>query len=311
MSKVLVVLGATGQQGGSVVDFVLNDTELSREYRIRAITRDVNSTKARQLSAKKVEVVQGDVTDPVSIEKALAGSHTVFIMTNAHFEPDGAEVEFEEGKRIADAAVASGAQYIIFSTLPSAKELSGGKYTKVIHFEGKARAEKYIRSLNVKSAFYCPGYFLQNLINFPFQAPEKEKDGSYTMTRLSLPNQKQPLIDIVADTGKFIGAILAQPDKYEGKTFYSGSTYQTWEDLAAVIAKTTGKNVVFKTTTEKEFYDSMPFAKDDFTESFMCIAEFGWYGPDTEEKVRWSAENARGKLTTLEEFFKANPLELA
>ena len=53
MSKTLVVFGATGQQGASVVDFVLNDPELSQLYKIRAITRDVNSPKAKELSQKK------------------------------------------------------------------------------------------------------------------------------------------------------------------------------------------------------------------------------------------------------------------
>lgn len=88
MSKVLAVFGATGQQGGSVVDYVLNDPELSRRYKIRAITRDLNSEKAKQLK-KQVEVVQGDVLDRASLETALTGAHTIFAMTTPSFSPDG------------------------------------------------------------------------------------------------------------------------------------------------------------------------------------------------------------------------------
>nr|POE50126.1 nmra-like family domain-containing protein 1 [Quercus suber] len=311
MSKVLAVFGATGQQGGSVIDFVLNDPELSKEYRIRAITRDVNSSKAKQLGAKGVEVVQGDVSDPASLEKALSGSHTVYSMTNANLGPDAAEVEFQEAKAIADTAVAQGVQYLIFSTLPSPMELSGGKYTRVDHFEAKAKAEKYIRGLAIKSAYYAPGVFLQNLINFPFMAPQKEDDGSYAIARLNPPNQKQALIDIVADTGKFVGAILAEPDKYEGQTFCAASSYQTWEEVAATMSNLTGKKVTFKELTEQEFRAVMPIAPDDFTESFLAMSEFGLYGPDTEEKIKWAAENARGELSTVEDFLKANSLELA
>ncbi|KAI9874641.1 MAG: hypothetical protein M1823_007641, partial [Watsoniomyces obsoletus] len=59
MSKILAVFGSTGQQGSSVVNYVLDDPELSQKFKIRAITRDVTTEKAKQLM-EKVEVVQGD-----------------------------------------------------------------------------------------------------------------------------------------------------------------------------------------------------------------------------------------------------------
>lgn len=92
MSKILAVFGATGVQGGSVVNYVLNSPELSQEYKIRAITRDVNTDKAKQLK-EKVEVVQGDMTDSASLKTALAGAHTVFVVTTPSFGPDALEVE--------------------------------------------------------------------------------------------------------------------------------------------------------------------------------------------------------------------------
>src|SRR3954471_14286454 len=112
MAKVFGVFGATGQQGGAIVDYVLNDAELSQQYRIRAITRDANSQKAKQLR-NKVEVVKGDMTDPSSLEAALAGVHTVFIMTPPDFGPDAVEVEYNMAKRVADTAVKNGVEYII------------------------------------------------------------------------------------------------------------------------------------------------------------------------------------------------------
>ena len=115
MSKILAVFGATGQQGGSVINYVLNDPELSQRYKIRAITRDTNTEKAKQL---KVEVVQGDVLDRASLKTALTGAHTVFAMTTPSFGPNGLEVEYNSAKMIADVAIEEGAEYIIFSTLP-------------------------------------------------------------------------------------------------------------------------------------------------------------------------------------------------
>ena len=86
MSKVLAVFGATGRQGASLIDYVLNDLELSPKYKIRAVTRDVNSEKSKQLK-EKVEVVSGDVLDRASLEKALTGAHTVFSMTTPSLAP--------------------------------------------------------------------------------------------------------------------------------------------------------------------------------------------------------------------------------
>ena len=199
MSKILAVFGATGQQGGSVINYVLNDPELSQRYKIRAITRDTTTEKAKQL---KVEVVQGDVLDRASLKPALAGAHTVFAMTTPSFGPNGLEVEYNSGKTIADVAIEEGAEYIIFSTLPSAREISGGKYTKVTPFDAKAKAEQYIRGLDIKSAFYSPGYFMENFQAQPFLAPRQAPDGTLILARHISPKTKLPFIDAVGDTGE-------------------------------------------------------------------------------------------------------------
>ena len=310
MSKVLAVFGATGQQGGSVINYLLNDTELSQKYKIRAITRDVNSEKAKQLQ-KKVEVVQGDMIDRASLKTALTGAHTVFAMTTPSFGPDGLEVEYNSGKTIADVAVEKGAEYIIFSTLPSVTEISGGKYTKVTPFDAKAKIEQYIRGLHIKSAFYSPGFFMENFQSQPFLGPQKAPDGIWVMARHTSPKTQLPFIDAVGDTGKFIGAILAEPDKFEGKTFCAASALYSWEEVAAIISKTTGKTVVYKQISVEEFKQSLPFAADVYIEVFSYQEEFGSYGPDSKKLVAWAAENARGRLSTLEEYFERHPLQLA
>ena len=199
-------------------NYVLHDPELSQKYKIRAITRGVISEKAKQLK-EKVEVVQGDVLYRASLETALTGAHTVLAMTTPSFGPNGLEVEYNGGKTIADVAVGKGAEYIIFSTLPSAKEISGGKYTKVTPFDVKAKAEQHIRGLRIKSAFYSPGYFMKNFQPQTFLAPQQALDGTWNMARHTSRKTQLPFIDAVGATGKFVGAILAEPNKYEDKTF--------------------------------------------------------------------------------------------
>ena len=315
MSKILVVFGATGQQGGSVVNYVLNDSQLSQTYKIRAITRDANSEKAKQLKEKVgVEVVQGDVFDRVFLETALVDAHVVFVMTTPFFTLDRLELEYNNGKTIADVAVEKGAEYIIFSTLPSVRDISGGKYTKVTPFDAKAMIEQHIRGLHIKSAFYSPGYFMENIQSQPFLAPRQISDGTWVLARHNSPKTQLPWIDAVGDTGKFVGAILTEPDKYEGKTMCAATTLYSWEEVVAIMSKATGKTVVYKQISSEEFKKSLPFEDDIadiFIEGFTFQEEFGYFGPDSKKLVAWAAENAQGRLSTFEEYFEAHPLQLA
>lgn len=81
MAKVLTVFGATGQQGGSVVEYVLNDPELSKKYKVRAITRDLTKPAAQTLQQNGVEVVKADADDSESLKQAMQGAHTIFAVT--------------------------------------------------------------------------------------------------------------------------------------------------------------------------------------------------------------------------------------
>lgn len=57
MSKLITVFGATGNQGGSVIRAILNDDALSKQFKIRGITRDTSKPAAKELAAKGVEMV--------------------------------------------------------------------------------------------------------------------------------------------------------------------------------------------------------------------------------------------------------------
>ena len=136
--KTLAVFGATGQQGSSIITRVLNDPLLTATYTIRAITRDPTSVKALQLAKQHgVQVVAADISHRHSLISALTDVHTVFIMNPPSLGLTNFQSELDKAKTMADAAVEAGVKYIIFSTLPSVTEISGGKYTKVFLFDAK------------------------------------------------------------------------------------------------------------------------------------------------------------------------------
>lgn len=220
------------------------------------------------------------------------------------------DAEYSSGKTIVDASVSQGAEYIIFSTLPSPRAISGGKYKGVHHFDSKAAIEEYIRSLPVKSAFISPGGFMTNFAQMPLFKPQKVGDEWV----LSLPRTGKalmPLIEAVEDTGKFVGAILAEPEKYEGKTFCAAEGLYSMEQIVAAMAEATGEKVVYREVGVEDFIGMLAGMPPAIVEVFQYGDEFGgYYGPETEEVVQWAIENARGKLTSLKEYLEKSNFKL-
>lgn len=313
MSKILAVFGASGQQGGSVVQHVLQVPDLSQEYKIRAITRNIDTTRLKDLQ-HQIEVVRGDAQDRASLDMALTGVHTVFIMTTPSFGTDALEAEYSTAKMIADVSVEKGVKYIIFSTLPAVRELSGGRLTNITPFDAKAKAEQYIRGLNVQSAFVSLGSFMENFQSQPFLAPRKAFDGTYIFARHVSPMTQWPLLDAVGDTGKFVGAILAEPDKYEGITFCAATRFYSLEEIVEIMSKATGKTIRYQQVSAEEFKKSLTMIPevlaDILVEGLKFQEELDYFGPGGEEAVAWAVENARGKLSTFEEYLEAHPLTL-
>lgn len=142
--RIVTVVGATGAQGGSVVDCLL--TSKSQEYAVRAVTRSPGSAAAKDLAARGVEVVQAELTDAAALREAFAGSYAVFAVTNfwgllsetkkqysaeqdvAVLADHAAAVETQMGINMTDAALATDTlQHYFWSTLTDTYAVSGGK----------------------------------------------------------------------------------------------------------------------------------------------------------------------------------------
>ncbi len=78
MSKLLTVFGATGLQGGSLINHILSGHEPSKLFGLCDITRDLSKKAAASLREKGVEVIQADLGDPLSLAPAVAGFYYCF-----------------------------------------------------------------------------------------------------------------------------------------------------------------------------------------------------------------------------------------
>ena len=311
MSKLLVVFSATGQQGRSVIDCVLGDASLSKEYSIRGTTRDPSSTKAQELAKKGVEIVKADVEDADSLKAAFKGADVVFVYTVTIYDGKAKEHEVGHGRALADAAAAVGVPFYIYSTLPNAGKNSGGKLKNMGHFDGKEEVEQYIKTLApMRSAFIAPGSFMSNF--HASMTPRAAGDGTYAVAHFVSPETQLPLIETAVDTGKWVTAILADFSKYEGQVLCCATALYSLQEIVEAMSRISGKTVAYKQLPEEVWRGFLPpTMKDHIAEMFLYFQDYGYYGQNTEEKVKWSAQQARGKLTTLDDYLQASPLALS
>ncbi|RYP40791.1 hypothetical protein DL767_001437 [Monosporascus sp. MG133] len=300
ISKVLTVFGATGKQGGSVVEAVLADKKLSSEFKIRAITRDVNKPAARDLAAKGVDVVAADLSTAESAAPAVQGAHTVFVVTN-FWETMSAKTEEAQGRAVTDAAKAAGVQHLIFSTLLNVSEATDGRLTHIVHFDSKARIAQYMRGSGVPSSFVMPGVFMNDFIHFI----RKGEDGDYD---LALPidgdKSRMPMLLASADTGRFVKIAIKNYPEYVGKDILAASAYMTPNQLMSEWSEVMGKKGKYVQLSEDVFKSTLPPPTAQVIyENMLLMEEPGYYaGGDLNPFLNLLDE----KPTTWKQFVEAN-----
>lgn len=168
----IVVLGATGHQGGGVVRALLQSTK----WHVRAGTRDPESPKAQKLMAEaqtadaRLELVTVHPYDVESLRRAFLGAHGVFALTS-EVHPDKTLTredemthEVDAGRCMVLAARERGVRHFVFSSLPDMARTTGGRFPKLYHMNNKHAVEVFAREqLQQRVTCLIPGFFYTNL----------------------------------------------------------------------------------------------------------------------------------------------------
>ncbi|SEP54339.1 NmrA/HSCARG family protein [Amycolatopsis saalfeldensis] len=224
MDQVVFVVGATGQQGGAVADRLLTDG-----WRVRALTRDQDSARARALADAGAEVITGSLEDPATIDRCVDGVYGVFSMHPGPVAPD--QDEAKAGKAIADAAVKSGVAHVVYSSGLGADR--GGQPTKW-------EIEQYLAASGVSATVLRPSSFMENLITQ--SAIVGVRDGA--LRTAAAPHVRQQFIAL-DDIGAFAALALASPDEYRGRTLELVGDALTPPEVAAEISAAVGQEVPY------------------------------------------------------------------
>lgn len=307
--KIIAVVGATGAQGGGLARAIQSDP--GRRFRARAIARDPNSAKARELAALGAEVVAGDVDDPESLRRAVAGAHGAYCVTFywAHFSP---EKEAAQAAHLAAAAKSAGVAHVVWSTLEDTRKwvpLSDdrmptlmGKY-KVPHFDAKGESDRLFADAGVPTTYLLTSFYWDNFIHFG-SGPQRGPDGRLALT-MPMGDAKLPGI-AAEDIGKCAYGIFRAGDTYVGKTVGIAGEHLTGDEMAAGLTRALGQQVVYNAVPPEVYRGfGFPGAEDlgnmfqfnrDFSEQFCGARDVAFsrsLNPELQTFDTWLERNAK------------------
>lgn len=203
----VLVAGATGNQGGAVAR-----TLLERGHSVRALSRSVESSPARELERLGAEPVSGSFDDRDSLERAASGVDAVFAMATP-FEA-GMEAEVRQGTNLFEAAKAAGVHHLVYSSVASA-----GEDTGIPHFETKAELERRLPGVAVPFTIVAPVAFMENMLA-PWTLPALQQGVLAVALPADRPLQQLALTDLAS----FVTLVLESASASSGSESRSPPT---------------------------------------------------------------------------------------
>ncbi|MDJ1499463.1 NmrA/HSCARG family protein [Xanthocytophaga agilis] len=283
----ITIVGVLGKQGLSAARTLLQ----SGRYRVRGITRRVDSPVALSLVRQGAELVRLplDLGYKKEYVEAFRGSEGVFMMTPGI--PPPATHEFTLGKELADAANKAGVQHLIFSSLENVDKITAGKKFAP-HFTDKANIEQYIRTLPITSSFIYMAFFYTNLPEFYTPVV---KDNTFVFPIYLPEDFRAPFVDPLTATGPAVLEIFSNPDHYAGASLPVIGEIISPREIVDTFVRITGKKAVYGSAfTRENFLYYLP----DFSSNSLLVdeilgmaeyaVEYGYFGKDRD--LLWSRQ---------------------
>jgi uncharacterized protein YbjT (DUF2867 family) len=277
-SRLILVSGATGTQGGAVA------RELAaRRYQVRGLTRNQNSDASMALSALGVEMVRGDFDDPESLDAALQGAYGAFSVQQ--YRGVGVEGEIRQSKAFADAAKRAGIEHFVYTSVSKAPLGTG-----VPQFESKLLIENYIWTLEMPFTIIRPVSFMNAFETLREPASAGKISGP-------LPPDLARIYIAPRDIGRFAAEAFDHPESWLGTTTSIAGERISYANIAAAMSQVMG--------TPVEYYQ-IPW--DEFVASATetAISRERWYLENTDPVDVDALRKKYGWLIRFEDYLIEN-----
>jgi len=304
--KIIAVVGATGQQGGGLAHAILAEPESG--FTVRALTRNPDSEKARELARLGAEVVQADLDDEASVAKAFEGAYGAYLVTNfwEHTSPDR---EYAQARNLAQAAKTAGIEHAIWSTLEDTRKSVPldddrmptllGKY-KVPHFDVKGEANALFVEAGVPTTFLQTTFYWDSFLTF--FAPKRQEDGTLA---IAMAMDDRRLSGIASeDIGRTAFGIFKRGKALVGETVSIAGEHLTVAEYAAAFAEQLGEPVHYYPVPFEGLRAAGFPGAEEFGNMFQYYAEFDaeFTGRRDLDKVR----ELNPRLKTFKEWLSAH-----
>jgi len=218
--KSVLVVGATGNQGGATVDHLLSGEY--GEFDVYGLTRDAESEAARALADRGATVVKGDLSDEASLRAPVESADAVYAITD-YFGAGGYEGDVEHGTVLGEVAADAGVDHYVFSSVEGAE-----RSTEIPFFDSKYEVEQRLRALDLPLTTLRPTNFMGN-----FEGQREAIEAGTLATPLAEGSSLQ-MVD-VDDIGALAASVFADPDRYVGETIPIASDEATPREMAAAF----------------------------------------------------------------------------
>lgn len=225
-NKIIFVTGATGKQGGAVVNHLLKNN-----WKVRALTRNPNKPEALALKERGIELIKGDMEKPGTFKEVLDGVYGAYSVQN--FWEHGYDGELHQGIAFADAAKEAGVRHFVYSSVGSAHRQTG-----LSHFESKFVIENHIKEIGLPYTIFRPVFFMENFLYMKEMILNGKLKGAL--------EPDIPLQMIAVDNvGTFVEMAFAEPDVFIGKELDIAGDSKTFPEVASILSSIIGKNVEY------------------------------------------------------------------
>jgi uncharacterized protein YbjT (DUF2867 family) len=289
--KLIAVVGATGQQGGSVVRAL----QAQGNFRVRALTRD--PSKHRALAD---EVVLADLKQPETLKAAFAGAHGVFVVTNAW---EAGTDELKQATAAIRAAKDAGVQHFIWSTLPNVEAISRGKL-HVAHFTTKAKVEQLVGEAGFANhTFVIAPFYYQNLTGA--SAAQKLPDGSIGWALPLDPTVRAIHMGDIREIGNIVAGAFAHPERAgHGEHLPLVGDFMSFNEIVDTLNRQ-GHNFSFKQVPQEVFANFFPGAAE-VGEMFAHFEANTYLGSDSRDAIALANIVAGRQPTKFSAWARAN-----
>ena len=232
-NRTILVTGATGHQGGAVFHRLRQ-----RGFALRALVRNLEKPKARELEANRVEVLRGDFDDRQSIARALDGADGAY---SVQAWQAGPEAETLQGIAFAEAASRQEIGHFVYSSVAAADGNTG-----IPHFESKGKIENRIRQLGMLYTIFRPVFFFENWLTMR---------GGIDKGTITLPLSPETRLQMIAveDIGAFVALAFEHPGHWRNRAFELAGDELSMAELAEAFSRASGREVQYRQMPWDEF----------------------------------------------------------